>query len=143
MVNQMLLPSQQLMSMSCYPMMGVPGKFCDLDEEPGGPSCNSLYTPDCLMGEHKRFQYNCSLCWSVVFHAYNSFAFISVHYQETYEFAEVRFAEPKFNFVNLPGLCYLLQELMSSSSSHYFKTKTPRKQLPKNWLPLLRCLLSF
>jgi glutamate--cysteine ligase catalytic subunit len=55
-VQHQLLPHERLLSLSVFPLMGV-GAFTDPAYSPQGPVAQSLFTPDEVIFQHKRFPY--------------------------------------------------------------------------------------
>ena len=53
-VQHQLLPHERLLSLSVFPLMGV-GAFTDPAYSPQGPVAQSLFTPDEVIFQHKRF----------------------------------------------------------------------------------------
>jgi len=53
-VENQLKPNERVMSLSVFPMMGV-GTFTDPPFSPQGPVAQSLFTPDEIIFQHKRF----------------------------------------------------------------------------------------
>jgi hypothetical protein len=55
-VQHQLLPHERLLSLTVFPLMGV-GAFTDPAYSPQGPVAQSLFTPDEVIFQHKRFPY--------------------------------------------------------------------------------------
>lgn len=55
-VQQQLRSNEQIVSLAVFPRMGTPG-FTDPPYSPQGPVAQSLFTPDEVIFQHKRFPY--------------------------------------------------------------------------------------
>jgi hypothetical protein len=55
-VQQQLLPHERVVSLAVFPLMGVNG-FTDPPHSPQGPVAQSLFTPDEVIFQHRRFPY--------------------------------------------------------------------------------------